>query len=124
MYLFLRGSQNGEGGIQGDLDACQSAGYGAAGLCVFGDAAEVLFREAGNLCRHGEVASGDTGTRDESYISLGVDLFRGESLSGQGVAESHGEASGVGCGDEFFRAGLAAGLLGACLPGDIEGAQA
>lgn len=113
----------GEGGIQGDVDARERAGHGAAGLGFLRDTAELFFGDAGDTGAHGQVAARDAGTRNEGHVRFGLDFFRSVTGSGQGVAECHGEARRVGRCNKFFGAGLAAGLFGAGLPGDVERAE-
>jgi hypothetical protein len=39
----------------------------------------------------------------EMYFRLGLDLFRFETVRGQGGSEGHGETSGVGRSDQLLR---------------------
>ena len=101
--------------LERDVDAGERLGDRAAGLGLVGDAVELVGRDAG----HGEPASlsFDVVMAKPPPWLLDADFGRGLELVGrmarlgQHVGQLHGEAAGMGGGDELLRIGARAAAL-------------
>ena len=96
----------------------------AVGLGVLGRGDEVVVAHAVDGRPDRDPDLGDPGARHEVDVGRGVERGGRRPGLGQAVGQRHGEAGGVGRGDQLLGAGLAVGVLGPGGPGHVEGADA